>query len=120
MTKLGCTARSCVNNEGGFCGASYILVEGISSTTSTETFCSNYKADSIENQVKVLGNTNFVGELMQIFSGTDSVVMNPEISCHAFKCFYNGNGKCEARDIIILGDSSQVNSNAICETFIEK
>lgn len=28
MVKLNCMARKCVNNEGGLCGAEYILIEG--------------------------------------------------------------------------------------------
>lgn len=120
MTRLGCTARSCVNNEGGLCGAGYILIEGIDSSSSAETFCSNYQVDNVANQVKALGNTNYIGELMQIFSSMDEIKMTPEVSCHAMKCFYNQNGKCEARDIMILGDNAQNSSETICETFIDK
>lgn len=120
MTKLNCTARNCVNNEGGLCGAGYILVEGIGSSTSEDTFCSNYKDDNIGNQVKALGNTNYVGEIMQMFSSMDDIKINPEIACHATSCFYNGNGRCEARDINMVGENATVSADTNCETFVEK
>lgn len=119
MTRLNCTARACVNNEGGLCGAGYILIEGGNSSTSAETFCNNFREDTFGEHIKAIGNTNYAGELMQIFSSTEEIKMSPEVSCHATKCFYNGNGKCEARDISIMGDGANEPLDTRCETFIE-
>ena len=119
MTKLSCTARDCVNNEGGLCGAENIMIEGVNSTTSIETYCSNYKKETVTSQIAALGNTNYVGEVMQMISSMDEMVMSPEVFCHAQKCFYNGNGKCEARNIMILSEEDGSLNGARCETFVE-
>ena len=119
MTKLSCTARNCVNNEGGLCGAEYIMIDGMDSTTSGETYCSNYREENIGSQIAALGNTNYIGEVMQMLSSMDEVLMSPEICCHAKHCFYNGNGKCEARDIMIIGDDATESIDTRCETFVE-
>lgn len=121
MTKLNCTARNCVNNEGGLCGAEYIMIEGEDSTKSPETYCSDFKEDNILNEIKSVANTDFIGELLQIFSSDARVIMSPKVICHATKCFYNGNGVCEAKDIAITtpkGTPSR-ESETQCETFIQ-
>lgn len=115
MTKLSCTASTCVNNEGGLCGATNILIEGVNSITSLETYCSNYRQENVLSQIGALGNTNYLGEVMQMLSSMDEMFMSPNVCCHAQKCFYNGNGKCEARDIMIRRNDDK----SICETFIE-
>lgn len=45
--------------------------------------------------------------------------MNPQISCHAIHCFYNGNGSCEALDIAIRGYEATDRRETLCETFVE-
>ena len=120
MTKLSCTARTCVHNEGGLCAAEHILVEGTASTTSSETFCSSFREGTVGEQFKAaVMNNNYMGELMQIFSSSEEIKMNPEIGCNAVHCFYNGNGKCEARDIMIRGDGATQSAETLCETFVE-
>ncbi|GAA0070502.1 hypothetical protein UT300003_20250 [Clostridium sardiniense] len=119
MNTLGCTAHNCVNNEGGLCGAEYILVEGDSAYTSSQTYCSNFRVDTIVNEVKAVTNTDFFGEIMQILSGPGEVKFSPNVSCSARKCFYNGDGKCEARNLIIVGNMPRESAETQCETFIE-
>ena len=120
MTRLSCTARTCVHNEGGLCEAENILVEGTDADTSTETFCSSFREDSIGEQfTAAVTNTNYMGELMQIFSSNDEIKMSPNVGCHAIRCFYNGNGKCEALDIAIRGDKASEPRETLCETFVE-
>ena len=119
MTRLSCTARTCVNNEAGLCGAGQILIEGVVAKSSEDTFCSNFMEDNVANEFKALTNTNYIGELSQIFSSMEDIKMNPEIECHARSCFYNGNGKCEARDIIVIGDNAKDATETVCQTFVE-
>ncbi|MDS0526239.1 DUF1540 domain-containing protein [Clostridium sp. SHJSY1] len=118
MVRLNCTARNCVNNEGGLCGAREILVQGINSDTSENTYCSSFRQDTVVNEVAAIGNTNFAGELMQIFSSQDEMEMGPVVNCHARNCFYNGNGICGARDISVMGDGVTNEISTRCETFI--
>ena len=120
MTRLSCTARTCVHNEGGLCEAEHILVEGTGANTSSETFCSSFRENSVSEQfTAAVTNTNYMGELIQIFSSKDEIKMNPQISCHAIHCFYNGNGSCEALDIAIRGDEATDRRETLCETFVE-
>ena len=56
---------------------------------------------------------------MQIFSSNDEIKMSPNVGCHAIRCFYNGNGKCEALDIAIRGDKASEPRETLCETFVE-
>ncbi len=118
MTMLNCAAMSCVHNEAGMCQAGYILIEGNDSTTTLETKCSSYKPNKFINQVKALANTNYVGEVMQLFSSMDEVKMNPQINCQAINCFFNSSGKCESRNIAISVDKND-QFKAMCETFVK-
>ena len=120
MTRLSCTARTCVHNEGGLCEAESILIEGTDANTSLETFCSSFRENSVSEQfTAAFTNTNYMGELMQIFSSKDQIKMNPNIGWHATRCFYNGNGRCEALDIAIRGDRASDPRETLCETFVE-
>lgn len=119
MVRLNCMARRCVNNEGGLCGAEYIMIEGKGALSTSQTYCSNFKENNIMSQITALGNTNYVGEIAQIISEDLEMKMIPNVSCHAEKCFYNINGKCKASDISIVGDKAKVNKDTGCETFIE-
>lgn len=118
MTILNCSAMSCVHNEAGMCQAGYILIEGKNSTTTLETKCSSYKPNKFINQVRALVNTNYVGEVMQLFSSMDRVKMNPQINCQALNCFFNSSGKCESRNVAISVDKSDT-TKVMCETFVK-
>lgn len=119
MVKLNCTARNCVNNEGGLCGAEDILIQGVNSDKSENTYCSSFRLDTVINEFKAIGNTNFTGEIMQIFSSREEIKMSPRVNCHAIKCFYNASGLCGARDISIMGDGITEEIQTRCETFVE-
>ncbi|MBD7911095.1 MULTISPECIES: DUF1540 domain-containing protein [Clostridium] len=119
MVKLNCTARSCVYNEGGLCSAQEILVQGINSNTSENTYCSSFRLDTVSNEFRAIGSTNFPGEVMQIFSSQDEIKLSPLVNCHARNCFYNGGGICGARDISVMGDGAREETETMCETFIK-
>lgn len=118
-TTLGCSVHNCINNEGGLCGAEYILIEGEDAYTSSQTYCSNYKEETIMNGFRALGNTDFIGEIMQMVSDNSEIKFSPTVACHAKSCFYNGNGKCEARNLIIVKNTERSDMLTQCETFIE-
>ncbi|MEG1004582.1 DUF1540 domain-containing protein [Clostridium sp.] len=118
-TTLGCTAHNCVNNEGGMCGAEYILIEGDEAYTSSQTYCSNFRVETIGNAIKAVTNTDFIGEIVQMVSSKDEIKISPLVSCSATKCFYNADNKCEARNLIIVGNAPRDNTETQCETFIE-
>lgn len=115
MASLNCTARYCNHNEGGVCSAGYILIEGISSSASSDTYCSSYQDKAI-GEVNNSINSNYINALTNGFTSTYNVRMNPEISCNVTKCTYNYSGKCEAREINVFGDNNGVLGTK-CETF---
>ena len=120
MTKLNCTARTCVHNEGGLCEAEEILIEGREAAKDSQTYCSSFRENTVSEQFKAaVTNTNYMGELIQIFSSFQEIKMNPNINCNAVECFYNGNGRCEARDISVRGDGASEPRETFCETFTE-
>lgn len=119
MPRLNCTARRCVNNEGGLCGAEYILIQGKAAKTTSQTYCSNFKENNIIGQIAALGNTNYIGEIKQMISDEYEIKMTPMIRCKAEKCFYNIDNKCKAADISIIGDNADEERETCCETFIE-
>ncbi|SFD22270.1 DUF1540 domain-containing protein [Clostridium uliginosum] len=118
MTKLNCSARNCANNQQGMCGAGYIMIEGAEAQSSLQTYCSNYREGSSTYEAQSMAGNGYMASLMQAFSSIDNVGMNPDVNCHATNCFYNLNGKCEARNVSILMDSSQGELNAKCQTFV--
>lgn len=118
MTILGCCVHNCVNNEGGFCGANSITISGEEAYTSSQTQCENYNKETVLNAFKALANTNFVGEIAQIVSTRDEVKMNPTVVCQVENCLYNGDGMCEARNVMIVGNNIN-RKRSQCETFIE-
>lgn len=117
MVTLSCNVNDCVNNEGGLCGASYIEIQGEGTSKKEDTYCSNYKLNTFINGVKSLTNTDFVGEILQVMSGYEKPIIHPNVSCNAYKCFYNGDGKCEARSIMIVEDKLSQVTKTSCNTF---
>lgn len=116
MASLNCTARYCAHNEGGVCSAGYILVEGMSSSASSDTYCSSYQDKYTEAATSTVNN-NYVSSLTSGFTSTYDARMNPEISCNATRCLYNYSGSCNARQINVFGDENGVLGTR-CETFI--
>lgn len=120
MNRLNCSARNCAHNEGGLCGAGYILVEGVGSTTSSDTFCSNFIEGNANNDNMVTNNTNYLSQLTDMFYSMENIRVNPDVSCHAVNCFYNLAGRCEAREITVTGDRVAQKEETACETFISR
>lgn len=115
MAKLSCGANSCIHNELGVCSAKSIVVEGISSSTSSDTYCASYIEASDSGMENSIGDFNYMGGIVNGFSNHISG-MNPEITCKARNCTYNLNGNCEAKAVNIYGANSGILST-MCETF---
>ncbi|WP_436513704.1 DUF1540 domain-containing protein [Clostridium thermobutyricum] len=118
MPTLGCSVQNCVNNEGGFCGANTIIVDGEEAYTSSQTQCETYRPETLTNAFKAMTNTNFTGEIAQIFSSREEILITPEVECTAKNCFYNANNRCEARNIMIVENRENEMKNQ-CETFLD-
>lgn len=119
MVKLNCIARSCVNNEGGLCGAGSILIKGIDSKTTSETYCSSFRRDNVVNEILALTNTNYLGEINQMISDDYEIKMSPRVNCDAHNCAHNIGGECNAYNVSIMGDNALEKEDTCCETFIE-
>lgn len=120
MNKLGCSAMDCVNNLNGLCSANVILVTGHDAGSSSETQCSTFAKKGFMNAVASVGNTNYVGEVKQIFSNNSQVLMSPEVKCEAKKCSYNERGLCGADNLVIFGPGAESSYGTACETFVER
>ncbi|WP_315114377.1 DUF1540 domain-containing protein [Clostridium intestinale] len=119
MNKLGCSAMDCVNNISGLCSANVILVTGHDASSSSGTQCGTFAEKSFKNAVTSVGNTNYVGELKQMFSNNSEILMSPEVKCEARKCAYNKRGECSADNLVIFGPEARSSYGTACETFIE-
>jgi hypothetical protein len=120
MAKLSCNAENCVNNvSGGFCTAGQIHIKGDNAHSSEGTLCSTFAEKSFKNSVKSMTNTNYTGELMQIFSD-DEIVVSPDIKCEAVKCVFNENHNCKAKNVLINGEHSVSELSTQCETFVDR
>jgi hypothetical protein len=120
MAKLSCNAENCVNNvTGAFCTAGVIHIKGNNAHSSQGTICSTFAEKNFKNAVISMTNTNYTGELMQVFSSND-IVVNPGIKCGAEKCVYNENQNCNAPNVLINGEHSVSQLSTQCETFIER
>ncbi|MGL5149149.1 MAG: DUF1540 domain-containing protein [Clostridium sp.] len=117
MITLSCGVFSCANNEGGLCGAQLIKIEGNQVKSNNDIYCANYMESNFINEAKTIINTNYVGEIMQIISGYNEPEFHPTVKCYVSSCFYNGNGNCEARSIMIGDKISSNNTKGICETY---
>lgn len=117
MSNLGCSAMDCVNNVSGLCSANVILVSGDSAVTSAGTQCKTFAPKSFINAVAGVGNTNYVGEIKQMFSNNTKNYMSPEVKCEAKKCSYNKSGNCSADNLVIFGPEAKSSYGTACETF---
>ncbi|MGL4773158.1 MAG: DUF1540 domain-containing protein [Clostridium sp.] len=118
MVTLSCSVHDCVNNEGGLCGAQYIEITGENVNKKEDTYCINYQPSTFINEVKSMVNTDYVGEIMQVISGYDEPKFHPNVKCKVNSCFYNGNGLCEARSIMISDNTTIQVKRGNCETYI--
>ena len=80
-----------------------------------DTFCFS---ETLTNAFKAMTNTNFTGEIAQIFSSREEILITPEVECTAKNCFYNANNRCEARNIMIVENRENEMKNQ-CETFLD-
>lgn len=120
MTRLSCSARNCDHNNDGICRASTILIEGISSTSSRDTYCSTYiDVDGEIGLSSGVEDSYLAGMMQGLSSDGYSIPMSPYVSCNATQCNYNFNGVCEARDVLVYGEQNGV-LGTMCDTFIHK
>lgn len=95
-SNLNCLVSRCSYNQGGYCYASHIMVNGPDATNANETNCDTY----IENYSK------------SVTALTDMNITNTQnISCLAKNCTYNICGGCSATHVLISRESSK------CDTF---
>lgn len=119
MTKLSCNAEACTNNVGGFCTAATIHIHGIDAHSTSGTQCNTFAQKSFRNAVASMLNTNYTGEIRQLFSD-DNVAISPNIKCEAINCLYNHSKACTASNVQIYGPQASFDFGTQCETFIEK
>jgi hypothetical protein len=115
MATLTCGARHCAYNEGGVCSAGIILIEGMSSDSSIDTYCSSYK-DKTASGLDSIYNTNYMNSVTQGFYSAYEYRNSPEVSCNAVRCFYNFNGSCQASQVSVYGDENGILGTR-CQSF---
>lgn len=119
MSNLSCNARSCTNNQGGMCGAGNITIQGVSSQSSLDTYCSNYQDKNYDNGMNSMSNMNYVGQITEGFTSIYDASSNPDVSCNANRCIYNFNNKCEAKQLNIEGDGGAQILGTRCSTYTD-
>lgn len=134
MLNLSCNARSCTHNNGGMCNASTIKVEGISSSSSPDTYCSTYEDKTYNNGFNDDSNNNlnnnfnginssvgmnYVGQITAGFKSIYDEISSPNIECNAQNCIYNCNNMCESRHVNIQGDGGAEILGTRCGTFTD-
>lgn len=119
MTRLSCSARNCDHNNDGICRASSILVQGISSCDSKDTYCSTY-AD-LDGDIGLSSGVedSYLAAMQGFVADTYSIPMSPYVSCNATQCNFNLDGVCEAIDVLIYGEQNGI-LGTMCDTFIHK
>ena len=115
MAILNCTARYCTHNEGGICSAGNILVEGMSSSSSRDTYCSSFEDKTIGG-INSSVNTGYMNSVTQGFYSAYEYRNSPDVSCNATRCFYNFNGSCQAKEVNVYGDDNGILGTR-CESF---
>lgn len=120
MTKLNCSAKNCDHNEEGICKASNIIIEGISSESSKDTYCSSYiDQDGEVGYSSGVANSYIANMMESSISSAYEMPMSPYVSCNAINCQYNLNGVCQSRDVLIYGEQNGI-LGTMCDTFIHK
>ena len=87
MTNLECNVSSCVYNCSSLCSRDTINVGGASAERKAQTCCTSYQKRP-ENDT---------------YNSMRCSLAKPdtEVTCDAYKCVYNGSGKCNADDICV-------------------
>ncbi|GIM28204.1 hypothetical protein CPJCM30710_08700 [Clostridium polyendosporum] len=120
MAKLSCNVESCVNNVGGgFCTAATIHITGSDAHRSKCTDCSTYAPKSFKNALASMANTNYTGEVAQLFSASE-ITISPNIICESVNCIYNKQKDCTASNVQIYGPHAVSDNGTECETFVER
>lgn len=130
MLNLSCNARSCTHNNGGMCNASRIKVEGVSSSSSPDTYCSTYEdkiynngfKNDFNNNLNAINSSvgmNYVGQITAGFKSIYDEISSPNIECNAQNCIYNCNNMCESRHVNIQGDGGAEILGTRCATFTD-
>lgn len=117
MTKLTCNANGCVNNMGGYCTARYIDINIKQENEKDKDliFCSTFGERNLVEALREFGNVNLGGAIEQALN-PDEVVLTPFVNCIAYKCLYNDNGRCEAKNVMIASLNKE-GTKPYCETY---
>lgn len=100
MTKLSCSATTCLYNQDRYCCKGDIKVEGQSAKKMQDTCCGSFKEreDSM---------TNSMGHACREI----------DVACEACSCVHNDNRKCSADQIGITGPNACKCTDTECHTF---
>lgn len=101
-TNLRCDATRCIHNNGNYCYAGRISIEGRLADDIDDTYCSTFKEKDYQQFTSSIG------------IDTPYPINTDQIKCDAINCIYNNNKLCKA-------DKIKINSgNASCNMFKEK
>ena len=100
MTKISCSAHTCVHNTDSCCCLSNVQVGGREAKKSCDTCCDSFYERK--------------GEMTNV---KESICSNSDIRCAAEKCIYNDNEFCTATQIDVAGMGACDCNQTECETF---
>lgn len=102
-TSLRCDATRCIHNNGNYCYAGRISIDGRLADDIDDTYCSTFKEKDYQQFTSSIYGENKLDP---------TTIQN--IRCDAVKCSHNDNKYCTASKI-------KINSgNASCDMFVEK
>lgn len=105
MTRLKCSAITCVYNDNRLCSKGDIRVTGDEAHMSSETSCGSFREKG-ENTTNSLESGCGCHEI--------------HIDCEAVHCTYNEHCKCTASAIQVDGGHAKNSQETCCETFERK
>lgn len=101
MTKLKCSAQTCMYNEDRYCCKGDIMVEGRDAREPSGTCCASFRERSED----------------RIMNAMEHPSKNIEVDCEAVKCTFNKECKCTAREIGIAGSHASHYQDTECSSF---
>ena len=102
-TSLKCDATRCLHNNGNYCYAGRVRIDGSFADNIDDTYCSTFKEKDYQQFTSSIYGENKLDP---------TTIQN--IKCEAVKCLHNDNKYCTAEKI-------KINSgNASCHMFVEK
>lgn len=100
-TNLRCEATRCIHNNGNYCYAGRINIDGKLADDIDDTYCSTFKEKDYQQFTSSIG------------INSQRPINTHQIRCDAVKCIHNDNKLCKANNV-------KINSgNASCDMFEE-